>query len=694
MTIFFFLVLLHPNIDYMTFKNPKTRNIIAIALLITACAALILAIMPRQDNHKSLYDMGHPWPYPDLYADFDFPIYKDSVEIKAEKDSVRRAIEPYFFFDENVAAVQLDRFQNDFKEDNHGLSPVVVSQLKAALAAVYDKGIIDNSRYKKIAADTLHNIRIIRGREVVPQKITEIYTPIAAYDHLFENPKIEASRSKLQNVELQDYLRSNLVYDLARNREAEKEAETNVIITNGIVERGVKIVGRGEIITPIIFQKLRSYEEEREQRDEISKNVPSTIVGQILYVATMMLLLVVYIYLFRRDYYEKPRLLVLLFLLLTLFSVSVSLVMRHTFYNVYILPYAIVPMFIRVFMDSRTAFMSHVIMILICACAVKYQYEFIIIQLVAGAVAIDSMRHLTKRSDVFVAALYVTVATCIIYSALQLMQDKTAKEFDVSYYKYFCFSGILLLFAYPAMYLIERVFRFTSDVTLIELSNPSNKLLRHLSMVAPGTYQHCTMVGNLAAEIAERIGAQPQLVRTGALYHDIGKTVNPAYYIENQKGMTNPLEAKDRREAAQIIISHTKEGILLAKAEGLPDEIIDFIRTHHGKSLTKYFYLNYKTEHPEEDVNPDDFSYEGPNPQTKEQAILMMADAVEAASRSLPDYSEKTITELVNRIIDGQVSEKYFDECPVSFRDITDAKQVLIERLMSIYHTRIAYPKG
>ena len=333
-------------------------------------------------------------------------------------------------------------------------------------------------------------------------------------------------------------------------------------------------------------------------------------------------------------------------------------------------------------------------MVLICACAVKYQYEFIIIQLIAGATAIYSMRHLTKRSDVFISAIYVTVVSCVIFFALQLMQDKRTADLDNSFYKEFVVSGVLLLFAYPAMYMIERIFGFVSDVTLIELSNPSNPLLRNLSMVAPGTYQHCTMVGNLAAEIAEKIDAQATLVRTGALYHDIGKTVDPVYYIENQKGVSNPLETKDRKEAAHIIISHVSEGIRLAKQEGLPEEIIDFIRTHHGAGLTKYFYLNYKTEHPEEEVNPADFSYAGPNPQTKEQAILMMADTVEAASRSLPDYSEKTITELVNRIIDTQVAEKFYDECPISFRDISDAKQVLIERLMAIYHTRIAYPKG
>lgn len=694
MTILFFLLLLHPNIDDMTFKNPKTRNNIAIILLVMVCTALIVAILPRQNNHKLLYDLGHPWSYDDLTADFDFPIYKDSAELKAEKDSLRKLIEPYFYYDENVAIVQLNRFDTDFQEHDYGLPPAVVSQLKISIAALYKKGIIETSRYKQLASDTLHNIRIITGKESVAHRVIEFYTPMSAYDHLFDDQKIAPYRGKLKGVEIHDYLKPNLVYDLARVREDEKELELNLIATNGIVENGTKIVNRGDIVTPKIYGQIKSYEEATAQRNEMKKTVPSTIVGQTLFVVMMLMLIVVYMYLFRRDYTEKSREYRLLFILITIFSVAVSMVIRHAFYNVYILPYAIVPMFIRVFMDSRTAFMSHVMMILICACAVKYQYEFIIIQLVSGVVAIYSMRHLTKRSDVFVAALYVTIAMCVIYSALQLIQDKMASEFDTSYYKYFCFSGVLLLFAYPAMYIIERLFGFTSDVTLIELSNPSSKLLRQMSMVAPGTYQHCTMVGNLAAEIAERIGAEVQLVRTGALYHDIGKTTNPAYYVENQKGMSNPLEAKDRKEAARIIISHVTEGIRLAKAEGLPDEIIDFIRTHHGKGVTKYFYLNYKKEHPEEEVDPAEFSYEGPNPQTKEQAILMMADAVEAASRSLPEYSEKAITELVSRIIDGQVAEKFYDECPINFRDINDAKQVLIERLMSIYHTRIAYPKG
>ncbi|MCF0192238.1 MAG: HDIG domain-containing protein, partial [Prevotella sp.] len=586
------------------------------------------------------------------------------------------------------------RFANDYQKNKHNLSQAVIQMLYQQLTQIYAKGVIEKSLYTRIASDTLHNIRIINGKEASSERIVEFFTPTSAYNYILESPQMVGYRTQLENSDIEDYIRPNLLYDYVKNSAEEEDIEASVIPTKGIVKKHEKIVDRGENITPEIYLKLRSFEEQQAKIELNRNDIVSTMGGQLLYTIVMVFLLLSYIYLFRRDYFEKPRLMLLQFLLITAFSVMVSMMMRHTLYSVYYLPYAALPMFIRVFMDSRTAFISHVIMVLICACVVKYQYEFIIIQLVSGAVAIDSMRHLNKRSDVFKAAVNVVIATCVIYATLQLMQDKLTTEFDSEYYKFFVVSGILLLFAYPLMYLVERVFKFTSDVTLIELSNPSNPLLRKLSVEAPGTYQHCTMVGNLAAEIAEKIGAEATLVRTGALYHDIGKTINPAYYTENQNGITSPLDAKDRKEAAQIIISHTKQGIQLAKENNLPKEIIDFIRTHHGKGISKYFYLKYKAEHPNEDIDLTDFSYEGPNPQTKEQAILMMADAVEAASRSLPEYSETAITELVNNIINDQIKNKYYDECPINFRDISNAKQVLIERLMSIYHTRIAYPKG
>jgi len=670
------------------------RNKVITVLLVLFCSAVMISIMPRHKEPKLIYEEGHPWMFAELIAQYDFPIFRDPSEVSHEKDSLRKLREPYFNLDENVVSIQISRLEEEQKSSANPLPPAVFTAVKQAILDVYDKGIVSDAKFSEIAADTLHNIRIINGLEATAVRITELYTPITAYQHLFDLPQLEKHRVQLQDIELQEFIKPNLVYDLSRNAMEEQELEAQVPITSGFVEKGEKIVERGQIVTPKIARILRSFEEDNVKRTDSKNNYYSTLAGQTLYVLVMVGLLLVFIRLFRRDYFGKLSLLVMLFLLITLFSVSVSLMMRHTFFSVYYLPFAIAPMLIRVFMDSRTAFISHVIMVLICACAVNYQYEFIIVQLVAGATAIYSMRHLTKRSDVFIAAIYVALVSCAIFYSLQLMQDKNTSELDNSFYVHFIVNGVLLLFAYPAMYATERIFGFTSDVTLIELSNPSNPLLRNLSMVAPGTYQHCTMVGNLAAEIAEKIGAEATLVRTGALYHDIGKTINPAYYIENQKGMSNPLETKDRKEAAKIIISHVTEGIRLAEEEGLPSEIIDFIRTHHGEGITKYFYFNYKKEHPEEEVDPADFSYEGPNPHTKEQAILMMADTVEAASRSLPDYSEKSITELVNRIIDGQVAEKYYSECPISFRDISDAKQVLIDRLMAIYHTRIAYPKG
>lgn len=658
------------------------------------CSAVMISIMPRNIEPKFIYEEGHPWMFSDLIPNYDFPIKKYDAEIKSERDSVLRAREPYFNYQEDVLQQQLQRFEEDCNEKQMELQPAVKNIVKKALGNAYEKGIVSDVKFTEIAADTLHHIRVVTGLEVTSRRITEVYTPKSAYQHLFDSLAVEPFAGQLHNLQLQEYLKPNLIYDLSRNAAEEDELVAQVPVICGQWEKDVKIVERGQLITPDLVRVLKSFEEANAKRTDDKNNYYSTMAGQAMFVLVMVGLLLVYIRLFRRDYFDKLSLLAMMFLLITVFSVAVSLMMRHTFFSVYYLPFAVVPMLVRVFLDSRTAFVAHVIMVLICACAVKYQYEFIIVQLVAGATAIYSMRHLTKRSDVFISAIYVTVVSCIIFFALQLMQDKRTSDLDNSFYWHFIANGVMLLFAYPAMYMIERIFGFVSDVTLIELSNPSSPLLRNLSMVAPGTYQHCTMVGNLAAEIAEKIDAQATLVRTGALYHDIGKTVNPVYYIENQKGMSNPLETKDRKEAAQIIISHVTEGIRLAKEAGLPEDIIDFIRTHHGEGVTKYFYLNYKTEHPEEDVDPADFTYEGPNPHTKEQAILMMADTVEAASRSLPDYSEKSITELVNRIIDGQVAEKFYDECPISFRDISDAKQVLIDRLMAIYHTRIAYPKG
>ena len=330
-------------------------------------------------------------------------------------------------------------------------------------------------------------------------------------------------------------------------------------------------------------------------------------------------------------------------------------------------------------------------MILICAVAVKYQYEFIIVQLVAGLIAIYSLRELSKRSQIFLTALLVTIGSAAMYLALQLIQADDLSKLDQTMYYHFGVNAFFLLFTYPLMLVIEKTFGFVSTVTMFELSNTNNELLRRLSEVAPGTFQHSITVGNLATEIANRIGAKSQLVRTGALYHDIGKMLNPAFFTENQAGI-NPHDKLTDLESARIIISHVTEGLKLAEKYNLPREIKEFITTHHGTGLAKYFYIHYKNEHPDEEVNEDLFRYPGPNPFTREQAILMMSDTVEAASRSLKEYTEDSISELVNKLIDGQVADGNFTDCPITFRDISAAKAVLIERLKAMYHTRIQYP--
>ena len=468
--------------------------------------------------------------------------------------------------------------------------------------------------------------------------------------------------------------------------------EKDLPLASGMVLSGQKIIDRGEIVDDYTYRVLNSFEKETQRRSASVTAIPSTIAGQVLFVSILILLFSTYITLFRRDYLDKPRSITMIYTMITLFPVLVSLMMEHNLLSVYVLPFSIAPIFIRVFMDSRTAFIAHVTMVLICAAAVKYQYEFIIVQLVAGLIAIYSLRELSQRAQLFRTALLVTIGSCAIYLALQLMQDNDINDMDNSIYKYFAVNGVLLLFAYPLMLVIEKTFGFISSVTLIELSNTSKDLLRQLSEVAPGTFQHSVMVSNLAAEIANKIGAKAQLVRTGAMYHDIGKMKNPAFFTENQVGV-NPLDKMSRIDAAQIVISHVTDGLKLAEKHDLPNVIKDFIKSHHGMGKTKYFYISYKNEHPDEPVDDSLFTYPGPDPFTREQAILMMADTVEAASRSLTEYTEESISGLVNKLIDQQVEEGYFHTCPITFHDIAVAKQVLTERLKAIYHTRTTYPE-
>ena len=677
---------------YNSSDKRRWRNILTRTAIIAAAVMLIVWFLPRESGPQFRYDVGKPWMYGSLIARFDFPIYKTDEAIKTEQDSILNNFEPYYSYNAEQEKLQIAKFKNAFAEGISGLPPEYVGIITDRLHRLYQAGIMDPNQYSEISKDSTRLIRVISGKNASSIQVNCIYSTMTAYEQLFADEKLSPHRQALQRCNLNEYIAANITYDKERSETERNDLLSSIAIASGMVLTGQKIIDRGEIVDAHTYRVLSSFEREMTRRSAASSEISSTVAGQTLFVTIMMVLFTCYLVLFRRDYFNKLRSMLMLYVMITLFPVMVSLMVTHNMLSVYILPFAIAPIFIRVFMDSRTAFIAHAVMVLICAAAVKYQYEFIIIQLVAGLVAIYSLRELSQRVQVLRAALLIFLASCAIYFALQLMQDNSVLAMDHSMYTYFAMNGVFLLFAYPLMLVVEKTFGFISDVTLIELSNTSKDLLRELSEVAPGTFQHSIMVSNLAVAIANKIGARAQEVRTGALYHDIGKMPNAAFFTENQAGK-NPLEKMTRPDAAKIVISHVSEGLRLADKYDLPGIIKDFIATHHGTGLTKYFYITYQNEHPKEAVDPRPFTYPGPNPFTREQAILMMADTVEAASRSLPEYTEESIGQLVNRLIDGQVSEGYFTDCPITFHDIRVAKQVLTDRLKGIYHTRISYPE-
>lgn len=668
------------------------RNFFTQIILLFISVTLIVWFLPRNDGPVFRYDVGKPWMYGSLIASFDFPIFKTDEAIKEEQDSLTKSFQPYYYYDVNMEKKQIEKFLHDYQDGIPGLASSYKAIICERLHQLYQTGIIKTTEYNSLNKDTSNMVRVVSNKQAISLQINQIYSVFTAYEQLFHDPQLEPHKQLLQRCNLNNYIEPNLIYDKERSQTELNDLLSGISQASGLVISGQKIVDRGDIVDEHTYLVLNSLEREMKRLNDVDSKMTTTLSGQVIFVTFMILLFTLYIILFHHDYFDKLRSITMLYSLITIFPILVSLMVSHNFFSIYIIPFAIVPIFIHVFLDSRTAAVSHLIMILICAAAVKYQYEFIIIQLVAGLVAIYSLRELSSRAQVFKTAILVTVSSSAIYLAMQLMQGYDLMNIDVDMFYYLIVNGILLLLAYPLMYVIERTFGFVSNVTLFELANTNKGLLRHLSEVAPGTFQHSFTVGNLASEIANKIGANSLLVRIGALYHDIGKMNSPAFFIENQAGV-NPLDNMPYQEGARIVISHVTEGIKLAEKANIPSDIKDFILTHHGRGMAKFFYIKYKNEHPDEEVDTEPFTYPGPNPTTREQAILMMADTVEAASRSLQEYTEESIQSLVNRLIDNQVNEGFFHECQITFREIATAKEVLTEKLMAIYHTRIKYPE-
>lgn len=680
--------------SFKTSKRFSYKNLIYKSLIFIATVSVIVYFLPNEGKFNYQFDINKPWKYGLLQASFDFPIYKNDLQVQKEQDSILADYQPYFQIDKEAEKNVLSKLREDYNKTlRHSLPGTdYVRYIERTLKALYEDGIIAGNDLKRMEEDSIIAIRLVDKNVATSRFIDQLYTVKEAYEYLLNADTAHYKKKILQQCNLNDYITPNLVYDEEKSEAAQKDLLSNISWANGFVLNGQKIIDRGEIVDEQTYNILESLRKEWEKRSDSVQEKRLTLAGQILYVGIFLFCFMVYLELFRADYYERKGTLTLLFALIVFFPVLSSIMVEQNLSSIYVVPFAMIPIIVRVFLDSRTAFMAHVTIILLCSITLRFPHEFILLQVVAGMVAIYSLRELSQRSQLLRTALVVFISYALLYFAFELIHEDDLTKLNTRMYIYFMINGILLLFAYPLLFLLEKTFGFTSDVTLVELSNINNSLLREMSEVAPGTFQHSLQMANLAAAAANKIGGKSQLVRTGALYHDIGKMVNPAFFTENQSGV-NPHKSLSYEQSAQVIISHITDGLKLAEKHNLPKVIKDFISTHHGRGLTKYFYISYKNEHPDEEVDQEKFRYPGPNPFTKEQAVLMMADSVEAASRSLPEYTEESISTLVDKIIDTQVSEGYFKECPITFKDIATVKALFKEKLKTMYHTRISYPE-
>jgi hypothetical protein len=651
--------------------------------------------MPRDVKFNYQFDLDKPWKYGQLIATFDFPIYKPDDVIKHEQDSILASFQPYYNLDKDVGKSELQQLRDDYQTSLRELLPSqdYYTYLQRTLTEIYNAGIISNENLSDLQKDSTSGIMVIDDKMANQVNLNKIYSIRDAYMHLLNADTARYNPDILRRCSLNDYLTPNLIYDEERTKTAKEEIFDTYSWATGLVQSGEKIVERGEIIDSKKFSILESLRKESINRSESQKEKMLMLAGQLLFTTIFIGLFIVYLIIYRKKYFRDRNTLLMILTQMVLFCVLTEMFVANNILSVYILPYVMMPIIIRTFLDSRTAFMSFAVTILICSITLRYPYEFILVQFAAGLTAIYSLKELSQRSQIFRTGFVVALTYLAVFFAFELFTENDFSKMNRSTYIYLAISGFLVLFAYPLLFLFEKAFGYTSNVTLIELSNTNNPLLRRLSELAPGTFQHSMQVSNLVFDAATNIGANGQLARTGALYHDIGKMENPAFFTENQGNATNPHQALSYEQSAQVVISHVTDGLKLAEKSNLPKVIKEFITTHHGAGQTKYFYISWKNEHPGEEPDSNLFSYPGPNPFTAEQAILMMADSVEAASRSLQEYTEESIDQLVDKIIDAQVAEGYFNNCPITFQDIQTVKNVFKSKLKSMYHPRIKYPE-
>ena len=655
------------------------------------CIVAVIYFMPRDKVFNYHFSKDTPWAYSQLMASFNFPIYKSAEQMEAEQDSVRRNFAPYFAKDTTTYEIALKRLRDKYYGSFNEIIPLAnYLRYKKRLQEIYDRGILSSGDLDRPYTANAINIKLITENISTTEPIDRFLKIPDAYRLLTQGDTLP--QDIVNSLRLDELLVPNIRYDSLHSEKSLKQELESLSESDGLVQKGQKIIARGDIVDEKLYQILESYRLELDKRHDDNRKTTLMLIGQILFVVLCFGSLLAYIYIYATEVSRNLNMFLLVVLSATLFPIIVGIMMQLRFCNVFMLPFALVPLLLCLFTSRRTAFLTHTISIIMCSVMLTSPYEFVLLQIPVGVVAMICMKEFSARSQMLRCALYIFLFYALFYFAYEMIIENSVSKLNLAMYLYFVISAVLLLFAYPLMFIIEKLFGFVSNVTLIEISNINSELLRKLSQDAPGTFQHSMQVGNLAADAARSIGANSLEVRTGALFHDIGKTLNPIYFTENQSGGISPHSKLEPQESAKIIIKHVTDGIALAEKHHLPRTIRDFITTHHGLSKTGYFYITYKNAHPDEEVDENLFTYPGPQPTTREQGILMLADCVEAASHSLKEYTAENIDELVERLVESKVKDGELKMCPLTFRDIENIKRTFKDRLKAIYHTRITYP--
>ena len=622
-------------------KQSRTMQIAFRLGLFVVLAAVIVLMFPRYNNaFRYHFELGKPWGYATLTADFDFPIYKTDEQLTKEQQQLLSTFAPCYKY-------------------------IKGAQRQVLVVSLQEHEWLEEMHFNRVS--------VMQGRVSKTYSLSEVYTPGSA----FKQFGYECNQNLVRDTALTESMRDKLLSTLSP--------------TQGLIQKGEKIIGQGELVTERNYQILQSLRRAYEDESLGAKQRTLSVLGETMLVVLFLLLYIIYLYVFRLSYLRSISTL-MFFCLLMFIVIGLACLALYFNLSVYLIPFAWVPILTRVFFDSRTALFLHFTTILIVSIVVPAPVEFFFLQIVVGMVAVSSLSDMTRRAQLFQTAAWILLAQILAYTAITFAQTGAWHAINPWMYLYFFICALLTVGCYGLIYAFEKMFHFISSITLVELTDINSELLHALAERAPGTFQHSMQVSNLAAEAAKTIGANALLVRTGALYHDIGKMTDPLYYVENQNGVENPLLKMDPRDAAQVIISHVSEGEKIARRNHLPEVVVNFITSHHGTSLVRYFYNTYCNAHPGEEVNEALFRYPGSKPTSKEGAILMMADAIEARSRSLDDFSEASIAKAVNQMIDAQIADGQYAETPLSFKDVEDIRRVFVSRLTAMNHHRITYP--